>query len=131
MSISVIQSGKKKRYLVRVTRRGKQHAKMFARKRDAVQFENELLKNLGPPKSQKGVPKNTPAPKSTGIKRIVKRKFKRHGRKPVNVYTVYWRTPQGEPRYTNISIDVWGAKKALALAKKKKREMDRAQIQGS
>ena len=131
MSISVIQSGKKKRYLVRVTRRGKQHSKTFTTKREAIQFEQELLEKLGPPKSQKGIPKNTPAPKGTGIKRIVKRKFKRRGRNAVNVYTVYWRTPEGEPRYTNISIDYWGEKKALSMAKKKKREMDRHQLQAS
>ena len=128
MSISVIESGKNKRYLVRVTRRGKQHSKTFSTKREAGQFEKELLGKLGPAKSQKGVPKNTPAPKGTGIKRIVKRKFKRRGRNPVNVYTVYWRTPEGEPRYTNISIDYWGEKKSLAMAKKKKREMDRLQL---
>ena len=127
MSISAIQSGKKKRYLVRVTRRGKQYSKTFGSKREAVQYEKELLEKLGPPKSQKGIPKNTPAP-NTGIKRIVKRKFKRAGRNPVNVYTVYWRTPQGDPRYSNISIDYWGEKKALAMAKKKKREMDRQQV---
>jgi hypothetical protein len=131
MSISVIQSNKKKRYIVRVTRRGKQHSKLFATKREAVQFEKELLENLGPPQSQKGIPKNTRAPKSTGIKRIVKRKFKRSDRNAVNVYTVYWRTREGEPRYSNISIDYWGEKKALALAKKKKREMDRLQLQRS
>jgi hypothetical protein len=131
MSISVIQSGKKRRYLVRVTRRGKQHSKTFASKREANQFEKQLLDKLGPPKSQKGIPKNTPAPKGTGIKRIVKRKFQRRGRNPVNVYTVYWRTPEGEPRYTNISIDYWGEKEALTLAKKKKREMDRLQVQNN
>ena len=128
MSISVIESGKTKRYLVRVTRRGKQYSKTFATKREGLQFEKELLERLGPPKSQKGVPKNTAAPKNTGIKRVVKRKFKRRGRNPVNVYTVYWRTQEGEPRYTNISIDYWGEKKALAMAKKKKREMDRIQL---
>ena len=128
MSISVIDSGKKKRYLVRVTRRGKQHSKTFGTRKEAVAFEKELFEKLGPPKSQKGVPKNTPAPKATGIKRIVKRKFKRKGRKPVNVFTVYWRTPEGDPRYTNISIDYWGEKKALAMAKRKKREMDRIQM---
>ncbi len=128
MSISVIQSGKKKRYLVRVTRRGRQHSKTFGTLKEAKAFEKDLLEKLGPPKSQKGVPKNTPAPKDTGIKRIVKRKFKRKGRNPVNVYTVYWRTPEGAPRYTNISIDYWGEKKAFAMAKRKKREMDRAQL---
>ena len=128
MSISVIESGNKRRYLVRVTRRGKQHAKTFATKKEAKAHEKELLEKLGPPKSQKGVLKNTPAPKGTGIKRIVKRKFKRKGRKPVNVYTVYWRTPNGEPRYTNISIDYWGDQKALAMAKRKKREMDKLQM---
>jgi hypothetical protein len=127
MSISAIESGTKKRYLVRVTRRGKQHSKTFSTKREALQYEKSLLEKLGPPKSQKGVAKNTPAP-NTGIKRIVKRKFKRSGRSPVNVYTVYWRTPEGEPRYTNISIDYWGQKEALVMAKKKKREMDRTQL---
>jgi hypothetical protein len=128
MSISVINTGSKPRYLVRITRKGKQHSKTFASKREAQQYEKELLGKLGPPKSQKGIAKNTPAPKSTGIKRIVKRKFQRKGRNPVWVYTVYWRTPDGQPRYTNISIDHWGDKKALALAKKKKAEMDRMHL---
>ena len=128
MSISMIKTGSKPRFLVRVTRRGKQTSKTFTTKKEAQQFEKELLAKLGPPKSQKGVPKSTPAPKSTGIKRIVKRKFHRKGRNPVMVYTVYWRTPDGQPRYTNISIDHWGEKKALALAKKKKAEMDRMHL---
>jgi hypothetical protein len=127
MSISVIESGGKRRYLVRVTRRGKQYSKTFSTSREATKHEKELLEKLGPPKSQKGIAKKT-APPKTGVKRIVKRKFKRKGRNPVNVYTVYWRTPEGEPRYTNISIDHWGDKKAFAMAKKKKKEMDRLQM---
>ena len=130
MSISVLaanETRKSKRFLVRVTRNGKQHSKTFTSMKAAKKFEKNLIAKLGPPQSQRGVPKNTPAPK-TGIKRIVKRKFKRKERAPVNVFTVYWRTPEGEPRYTNVSIDHWGEKKALRIAKRKKKEKDALQL---
>ena len=124
MSISVHdrQNGKKG-YQVRVMRRGKLYTKYFTSKRQAEAYQRELLASLPAIKSQKGVPKSTKPP-NTGIKRIVKRTFQRAGRNPVNVFTVYWRTPQGAPRYSNISIDHWGEKKALQLAKRKRREKD-------
>ena len=127
MAITELTSGGKPRYLVRVMRRGKLYSRTFTGKRAAQKYEKELKTVLGPPKSQKGKPKPVPAP-NTGIKRIVRRTFKRSGRNPVDVFTVYWRTPDGAPRYSNISIDHWGEKKAFALAKKKKREMDQRQM---
>ena len=127
MAITELSSGSKPRYLVRVMRRGKLHSRTFTSKRAAQKYERELKSVLGPPKSQKGKPKPVPAP-NTGVKRIVRRKFQRAGRSPVDVYTVYWRTPEGAPRYSNISIDHWGEKKAFALAKRKKKEMDRQQM---
>lgn len=127
MAITELNSGNKPRYLVRVMRRGKLYSRTFTSKRAAQKYERELKSVLGPPKSQKGKPKPVPAP-NTGVKRIVRRTFQRAGRNPVDVYTVYWRTPEGAPRYSNISIDHWGEKKAFALAKKKKKEMDRLQM---
>jgi hypothetical protein len=127
MAITALDSGIKTRYLVRVMRRGKLYSRTFTSKRAAQKYERELKSVLGPPRSQKGKPKPVPTP-NTGVKRIVRRTFQRSGRNPVDVYTVYWRTPNGAPRYSNISIDHWGEKKAFALAKKKKKEMDRQQM---
>ncbi len=128
MAITELLNGTKMRYLVRVMRNGKLYSRTFSSRRAAQKYERELKSVLGPPKSQKGKPKPVPAP-NTGIKRIVRRTFERAGRNPVDVYTVYWRTPKGAPRYSNISIEYWGEKKALALAKRKKKEMDRLQLQ--
>ena len=127
MSITEREYGGKKRYQVRVMRDGKTHSRVFTNRRKARFYERQLLEELGPPASQKGKPKKKAAP-NTGIKRIVRRLFKRQGRNPVEVYTVYYRTADGLPRYANISIRRWGERKALALAKRKKREMDRIQL---
>ncbi len=128
MAISIVNDdGRRRGYQVRVQRRGKMHTKYFTNRKKAEAYERRLKEKLGPIASQKGKPKATKPP-NTGIKRIVRRLFQRSGRNPVEVYTVYWRTPAGEPRQSNISIDYWGADKALRLAKKKKREMDRIQL---
>lgn len=128
MAISIVnERGHRRGYQVRVQRRGKMHTKYFTNRKKAEAYERQLKKELGPIASQKGKPKPT-RPPNTGIKRIVRRTFQRSGRNPVEVYTVYWRTPSGEPRQSNVSIDYWGAHKALQLAKKKKREMDRIQL---
>jgi hypothetical protein len=127
MSISELEYGGKRRYQVRVMRNGKSHSKVFTNKREAKSFEKKLIDSLGPPRSQRGVPKKS-TPPNTGIKRIVRRVFRREGRKPVEVYTVYYRTAAGAPRYSNVSIDYWGEKKALRLAKQKKRDMDAKQL---
>ena len=128
MAISIVNdSGHRRGYQVRVQRRGTMHTKYFTNRKKAEAYERQLKEKLGPIASQKGKPKPTKAP-NTGIKRIVRRVFQRSGRNSVEVYTVYWRTPVGEPRQTNVSIDYWGAEKALRLARKKKREMDRIQL---
>lgn len=127
MSITELETGSKTRYLVRVMRQGQLHSRTFASKREAQRFERELKAVLGPPASQRGKSKPVPVP-NTGVKRIVRRTFERDGRNPVEVYTVYWRTAEGAPRYSNISIDHWGEKRAFALAKRKKREMDKLQL---
>ncbi|MEM7314060.1 MAG: hypothetical protein AAF497_13010 [Planctomycetota bacterium] len=127
MSISELEYGGKRRYQVRVMRNGRSHSKVFTSKREARRFEKQLIEKLGPPRSQVGVPKKT-TPPNTGIKRIVRRTFCREGRKPVEVFTVYFRTPEGAPRYSNVSIEYWGEKKALRLAKQKKKEMDAKQL---
>ncbi len=127
MAITELNTGSKPRYLVRIMRRGKLYSRTFTSRRAAQKYEKELKSVLGPPKSQKGKPKPVPAP-NTGVKRIVRRTFQRSGRNPVDVFTVYWRTPDGAPRYSNISIDHWGEKKAFAIAKRKKREMDQLQM---
>ena len=127
MSITKREYGGKTRYHVRVMRNGVTHSRTFSNQQKAKQFERQLLEQLGPPASQKGIPKNRPR-SNTGIGRIVRRIFKRHGRQPVDVFTVYYRTPEGQPRYTNISISRWGERKALQLAKRKKREMDAIQL---
>ena len=123
MTISKLKHG----YQVRVTRRGVCHSRYFKLKRDAQQYEKELLHTLGPVESQKGKPKNTKLP-NTGVKRIVKRILQRKDRDPVNVYTIYWRTADGQPRDSSVSIDYWGPKKAFQLAKQKKKEKDAEQL---
>ncbi len=128
MAISIVNdNGHRRGYQVRVQRRGKMHTKYFTNRKRAEAYERQLKQILGPIASQKGKPKPTKAP-NTGIKRIVRRVFQRNGRNPVDVYTIYWRTPDGEPRQSNVSIDYWGEEKAFRLAKKKKREMDRIQL---
>jgi hypothetical protein len=128
MAISIVNdNGHRRGYQVRVQRRGKMHTKYFTNRKRAEAYERQLKQILGPIASQKGKPKPTKAP-NTGIKRIVRRVFQRNGRNPVDVYTIYWRTPDGEPRQSNVSIDYWGAEKAFRLAKKKKREMDQIQL---
>lgn len=130
MAISIVNdNGHRRGYQVRVQRRGKMYTRYFTNRKKAEAYERQLKAQLGPIVSQKGKPKPTKPP-NTGIKRIVRRFFQRNGRNPVEVYTVYWRTPDGEPRQSNVSIDYWGAEKALRLAKKKKREMDRIQLGG-
>ena len=128
MAISIVNdSGHRRGYQVRVQRCGTMHTKYFTNRKKAEAYERQLKEKLGPIASQKGKPKPTEVP-NTGIKRIVRRVVQRSGRNPVEVYIVYWRTPVGEPRQSNVSIDYWGAEKALRLAKKKKREMDRIQL---
>ena len=128
MSISMAYYTGKLGYQVRVTRDGKTNTKYFTSKRKARQYERELLEELGPVPSRKGIPRKSP-PTNTGIKRIVRRIVRRAGRQTSHVYTVYWRTADGQPRHSDISIDHWGRKKALNMAKRKKREMDATQLE--
>lgn len=131
MSISTRQlKNGRQGYQVRVMRNGVSFTKYFSNRRKAEQHERKLLKEFGPPRSQKGIPKNTPPPRSTGVKRIVKRIYRRSGRKPSRVFVIYGRTAEGQPCETEISIAKWGEKRALRLAKKKKAEMDAKQMAG-
>ena len=126
MAISRMEHG----YQVRVMRQGRLYSRFFKRKRDAQKFERDLKRVLGPPTSQKGWIRG-PRKTTTGIPRIVERTFRRKGRTPVEVFIVYWRTPDGKPRYSTVSIRKHGREKALRLAKRIKREKDAAWLNGT
>jgi hypothetical protein len=119
VSISFASFGGTEGYYVRVTRHGKTHAKFFKKKKEAQQYEKELIARLPPPKSQKGKQKGK-VKTNTGIRRIVEAE----NRWGSPCYRVYWRTVDGQPRCSEVSIAKHGKAKALKIAKGIKREKD-------
>ena len=121
MSISFAERGGAKGYQVRVTRNGRQYSKFFSArvrgaKKRAQEYEQELLEELGPPKSSKG--KRRPVRTNTGIRYI----SETTGKYGTPCFRVTFRQANGHWASRDVSIAMHRRTKALRLAKQIHRE---------
>lgn len=120
MSISLADRNGCEGYQVRVTRNGRCYSKFFRKvrgaKKAAVEYEQDLLQRLGPPKSQVG---------SVRSRRKVNRGLWESVIKGNPYVCASSRYPNGTPKTIMVSVRKHGKYMAYEIARKKKRQADR------
>ncbi len=116
MSISFADRGGSKGYQVRVTRNGKQYSKFFnanqrGAKKQAEEYERQLLEMLGPPSKGRG--RKRPVRTNTGM-RYISETIGKYG---TSCFRVTYREESGNWASRDISIDHNGRAAALRRAK--------------
>jgi hypothetical protein len=121
MAISYAERGGTKGYQVRVTRDGKQYAKFFnsknkGAKKQASEYEHDLLELLGTPNTAKGSKRSIRT--NTGIRNI----SEVIGKYGTPSFRTRFRKENGKWAARDVSIKEHGRTKALKIAKKIHRE---------
>lgn len=147
-SISRIDQPEKRNHgwYVRVYFRGKMYSKFFndrhhggpeAALEEAVQYRNELEKEIGKPRSERFVVRVSPRNQSgmIGVSRRMKKSGHKGRPEGYDVFEVTWSPKPGQIARTSVSIEKYGEeeafRRACAIRREKEREIYRREAEAN